>query len=143
MTVTLVHRAPVPTPDPAAVPATAAITATRATMFLRAQSQWLQRGLLHGDDPIAVAFVLGAHDRSHDRWVNLIDLVSRSLDAEAAQQVASLYGYFGRVAGSLEGEGLRLLAPDVATAARQLQADRLAELTELAVESVWRAAAEV
>lgn len=142
MSVTLVNRAALSTPDPAAVTA-AAITATRATTFLRAQSQWLQRGLLHGDDSVAVGIILSAHDRSHDRWVNLIDLVARTLDAEAAQQVASLYSYFGRIAGSLEGEGLRLLAPDVATAVRQLQARRLAEVTEVAVESLWRAAAEV
>ena len=142
MTVTLAHRALAPTPDSAAVAATA-ITATRATTFLRAQSQWLQRGLLHGDDSIAVDIVLGAHDRSHDRWVALIDLVSRSLDAEAAQQVATLYAYFGRVAGSLEGEAMNLLSPDVAAHARQLQAQRLADLTEVTVESLWRAAAEV
>lgn len=138
---TLVQRATVPPFTTDEVEA-GAIAATRATTFLRAQSQWLQRGLVHGDDSVAVSIVLSAHDRSHDRWVNLIDLVTRTLGEDAAQQVATLYAYFGRVAGSLERESMNLLSPDVAASARKLLAHRLSDLTEAAVESLWRAAAE-
>lgn len=142
MTVTVANR-PAALTDTAASDATAAaIVATRATTFLRAQSQWLQRGLLHGDDGVAVRIVLDAHDRSHDRWVGLIDLVSRSLGGDAAGDVASLYAYFGRVAGSLEGESMSLLSSEVAASARQLLSQRLADLTETSVEVLWRAAAE-
>lgn len=142
MTVTLAHRA-TGTPAAPADDAATAIAATRATTFLRAQSQWLQRGLARGDDAVAVSIVLNAHDRSHDRWVNLIDLVSRTLTADAAQEVGALYAYFGRVAGSLERETMNLLPADVAATARQLLAQRLADLTEAAVEALWQAAAEV
>ncbi len=141
MTVTLAQRTAV-SPENAADVTAAAIAATRATTFLRAQSQWLQRGLSHGDDAIAVGIVLSAHDRSHDRWVALVDTVTRALGAEAGQQVASLYAYFGRVAGSLEHDTMNLLSPEVATSARQLLLQRLADLTEIAVDALWRAAAE-
>ena len=142
MSLTLVPTAAVDpvTPRDVAAPA---IAATRATTFLRAQSQWLQRGLAHGDDAVAVGIVLNAHDRSHDRWVNLIDVVTRTLGAEAALQVAALYTYIGKVAGSLERDSLGLLSAEVATSARQLLAQRLTDLTEVAVEALWRGAAEV
>lgn len=120
----------------------ASIAATRATAFLEAQAQWLQRGLQQGGDPIVVGIVLGAHDRSHERWLTLIDLVCRSLGSEAAQEVAALYAHVGRVAGSLEHAAMDLLPAEIATSARRLLAQRLDELTEAAVETLRRAARE-
>jgi hypothetical protein len=142
MTVTLIPSTAAPAAGTSSGAPLAAITATRATTFLRAQAQWLLRGLDHGDDAVAVGVVLDAHDRSHDRWVGLIDVVTKSLGSPAAGDVASLYAYFGRVAGSLEGKGLELLSPDVAVSARQLMAQRLTDLTEAVVDALWRAAAE-
>lgn len=143
MTGTMVHPTEAPAVTTADEVSTAAIVATRATTFLRAQAQWLQRGLNHADDGFAVAIVLGSHDRSHDRWVALIDLVGRTLDTEVSQNLATLYAYFGRVAGSLERGTMNLLSPEVAGSARQLLAQRLTDLTEHAVDALWRAAAEV
>ena len=40
--------------------------ATRATTFLRAQAQWLRRGLQHADDSVSLSIVLDAHDRAHE-----------------------------------------------------------------------------
>lgn len=143
MTATMVHSTDAQASTTAAEVTAAAIAATRATTFLRAQAQWLKRGLTHADDAVAVGIVLGAHDRSHDRWVAVIDLVGRTLGAEAAQDVAVLYSYFGRVAGSLESATMDLLSPAVAASARQLLSQRLTDLTEHAVDALWRAAAEV
>lgn len=139
MTTTL-SQAAQPSLAPVQDPTSASIAATRATAFLQAQAQWLQRGLQHGSDPVAVGIVLGAHDRSHDRWVALIELVWRSLGSEAAQEVASLYAHVGRVAGSLERATMDLLPAEIATAARALLAQRLDELTEIAVETLRRTA---
>lgn len=144
MSVTLV--APVaatwaPTNGPAA--SSAAIVATRATTFLRAQAQWLRRGLEHADDSVAVAIVLAAHDRSHERWVDHVHAVEETLGDCAAQSVGATYAYLGRVAASLESGTMSLLDPDIATTARHLLIDRLGDITEQAVESLWKAAAEI
>ena len=143
MTGTMVHITEAPSTTTADEVTAAAIAATRATTFLRAQAQWLQRGLTHADDAVAVGIVLGSHDRSHDRWVGVIDLVGRTLGTEVGQHVATLYAYFGRVAGSLERGTMDLLSPEVAASARQLLGHRLTDLTEHAVDALWRAAAEV
>lgn len=120
---------------------TAALVATRATTFMRAQVMWLRRGLDHASDPIALGIVLDAHDRSHDRWVEQIRAVEEALGEEAAKQVGTAYAYVGRVAASLERGTMDLLDPDIACSARQLLGDRLSDITEWAVEAVWQAAA--
>ena len=121
----------------------AAIVATRATTFLRAQAQWLRRGLEHADDSVALGIVLAAHDRSHERWVGHVNTVEQTLGERAAQAVGATYSYLGRVAASLESGTMSLLDPDIATTARHLLIDRLGDVTEQAVESLWKAAAEI
>ena len=121
----------------------AAIVATRATTFLRAQAQWLRRGLEHADDPIALSIVLAAHDRSHERWIGHVNAVEQTLGETAAASVSQTYAYLGRLAESLETRTMHLLAPDVASQARHLLANRLTDLTEHAVEALWKAAAAV
>ena len=118
----------------------AALAATRATTFLRAQAQWLERGLLNGQDRIAVGIVLGAHDRSHDRWVSTIRLVAAALGDEAANAIASVYSYMGRVAGSLDGGAMEMIDSNLAMQVRQFLAEKLGEVTEAAVETLWAAA---
>ena len=120
----------------------AAIAATRATKFLRGQAQWLERGLRCGNDRIAVGIVMGAHDRSHDRWVATIRHVAGVLGDDAANALASVYAYVGRVAGSLERGAMELLDESVAEQVRQHLAERLSDVTEAAVEIIWQAAAE-
>ena len=121
----------------------AAIAATRATTFLRGQAQWLERGLNSGNDAIAVGIVMGAHDRSHERWVATIRHVAAVLGDDAANAVAAVYAYVGRVAGSLERGAMNVLDESIATQVRQYLADRLTDVTEGAVEAIWQAAAEV
>lgn len=140
MTMTLLPSADAPVATQGV--AQLALAATRATTFLRAQTQWLQRGLLHSGDRVAVGIVLGAHDRSHDRWVNLIRIVGDRLGEDAATEVAVLYGFFGRVAASLERGAMESLCPEVAASCRKLLSDRLSELTEAAVETLWSTAAQ-
>ncbi len=118
-----------------------ALAATRATTFLRAQAQWLERGLRHADDRVAVDIVIGAHDRSHDRWVGIIRLVAAALGDDAADAVSSVYAYVGRIVGSLECGATDLLDDDVAAQVRGYLATRLVEVTEAAVETLWVAAA--
>ena len=121
----------------------AAIIATRATTFLRAQAQWLRRGLEHADDPIALGIVLAAHDRSHERWVGHVNAVTHGLGDTAANGVSQTYAYLGRLAASLESGTMQLLDPEIASQARHLLADRLTDITEQAVEALWKAAATV
>lgn len=120
----------------------AACTAGRAITFIRAQSQWLARGLSNSSDRVVVDLVLGAHDRSHERWVILIHQVDNDLGAGAANEIALLYGYLGRIAGSLAQGATELLCPQVATEVRELLAQRLADRTEGVVEHLWQAAAQ-
>lgn len=120
----------------------AAHTASRASTFVRAQSQWLARGLEHSADRVAVDIVLGAHDRSHERWVVLIHQVDNDLGEAAANEVALLYAYLGRIAGSLAQGATELLCPQVAREVRDLLAQRLADRTEGVVEHLWQAAAQ-
>ncbi|HVM21163.1 MAG TPA: hypothetical protein VM307_14485 [Egibacteraceae bacterium] len=141
MSVTLV-----PTSDDLTVDATvtaAALTARRATTFLRAQAQWLSRGVQQGDDRVAVAIVLSAHDRSHDRWVAMLGQVATVLGDDIADHLAAVYGHLGRVAEALAQGALELLAPSTAAMARQLVVERLTDVTELAVEALWGRAAQV
>lgn len=123
--------------------ADAAIAATRATTFLRAQAQWLRRGLDNAGDRVIVGVVMSAHDRSHDRWVGVIGHVEGALGEECAREVGAVYGYLGRVAGSLDRGALEMLNPEVACVARTMLSHRLTEITEHAVETLWRVAAEV
>ena len=128
---------------PVALEATAAArTAGRAITFVRAQSQWLTRGLAHSADRVAVDIVLGAHDRSHERWVVLIHQVDNDLGEEAANEVALLYTLLGRIAGSLAQGATEMLCPEVARDVRDLLAQRLADRTEGVVEHLWQAAAQ-
>ena len=146
MSVTLASRAATEpsgsdTVTPEAPAPHAALAATRATTFLRAQAQWLERGLLHGQDRVAVDIVLGAHDRSHDRWVATIRLVAAELGNEAANAIATVYSYMGRIAGSLDVGAMEMIDSNLAVQVRQFLADKLGEVTESAVETLWAAAA--
>lgn len=104
-----------------------------ASLFLRAQSSWLCRGLERAADPTATGIVLGAHDASHESWLDLIATVQRCRGDEPAQQIAALYGFHGRVVGSLERGLDRSLDPGVAASVRELLGERLQVLTERAV----------
>lgn len=109
---------------------------TAAAMFLRAQASWLRRGLRLVGDAVEVGLVLGTHDASHESWVDMIAAVERGLGDEAAQKMAQLYAFHGRVAGSLErGMDLRL-DETVRIQVRRMLADRLTELTEEAIAAL-------
>lgn len=118
-----------------------AMVATRATTFLRAQAQWLERGLTNGHDPVAVGIVLDAHDRSHDRWVATIRMVAAALGDDAANAIATVYSSMGRIAGSLDVGATEMIDSNLAVQVRQFLADKLSEVTESAVETLWAAAA--
>lgn len=111
-----------------------------ATLFLRAQASWLCRGLRRAGDPIAVRLVLGSHDACHGRWLTLIDHAGQSLRPDIAHQLAELYAYHGRVAGSLERGVDGRLDPEVADNVRALLAAQLSRLTEAAIDRLRRAA---
>lgn len=119
----------------------AALAASRATTFVRAQVQWLVRGLNHGGDRIAVGIVLAAHDRSHDRWVATIRQVDDAMGPATAEHISAVYAYVGRVAGSLDKGTMELLPPAVCAQARLVLAERLTDICEQVVESLWQAAA--
>lgn len=111
-------------------------------LFMRAQSSWLRRGLRHADDPTAVGIVLGAHDASHESWLGLIAAIERIVGPEPAAELAALYGFHGRVVGCLEQGVDRRVPHEVADAMREGLAERLAELTEAAIDAVRRATGE-
>jgi hypothetical protein len=118
----------------------AALAATRATTFMRAQALWLRRGLECAGDPIALEIVMAAHDRSHDRWVRVISHVGEHLGGDAATAVSGVYATFGRTAGCLERDALDLVHPDVAFRVRAVLARRLEEMTEQVIKLLWRLA---
>jgi hypothetical protein len=114
------------------------LDAPAAAAFLRAQASWLRRGLRLATDPSEVGSVLGTHDASHGSWVSLIAEVERLVGDDAAQQVSQLYGFHGRVVGSLErGLDLRLDA-GVQAQVRRMLAERLTQLTDEAVGALSR-----
>lgn len=136
----VVHALP-SSPRPAARPAASrGVDADATAAFLRAQAAWLRRGLVRAGDPVAVALVLAAHDRSHERWVRLVATVTRGCGAAAGQRVAALYGFHGHVAGSLERRACELLDPPLAREVRRMIAERLADLIEATVAAVTDAA---
>ncbi|MDP9405817.1 MAG: hypothetical protein M3O86_04330 [Actinomycetota bacterium] len=100
----------------------------------------MRRGLDRASDPVAVALVLGAHDRSHERWLRLVATVTRGCGDAAGQRVAALYGFHGQVAGSLERRACELLDPPVAREVRRMIAGRLDDLTEATVTAITEAA---
>jgi uncharacterized protein YPO0396 len=112
-----------------------AVDARTACTFLQAQGQWLAHGLEHASAPDVVGTVLGMHDASHEAWLDLIAAIERA-DEAAAQEVAALYGYHGRVVGSLERGLDPLLTGAVQHQVRRLLVRRLETLTAQAVELV-------
>src|SRR5688572_24688026 len=70
--------------------------------FVMTQASWLRRGLLHADDPVTVAVVIGSHNLSHERWLSLIAHVRATVSIEAAVQVMALYELHGRLVEGLE-----------------------------------------
>lgn len=116
--------------------ANAAFDADAAAAFLSSQAAWLQHGLDRADDPTEVGIVLGTHDATHEQWLQLIGDVERHVGDEAAAEVSLLYGFHGRVVGSLErGSDLRL-EPAVVAQIRRMLSERLASLTGAAVAAV-------
>ncbi|MBA2528511.1 MAG: hypothetical protein H0V19_00865 [Euzebyales bacterium] len=124
-----------------AVPARGALDLGHVEWFLRAQTAWLTRGLECGDDRTEVDVVLGAHDCSHGRWLALVSEVDRALGGDAAALILALYGFCGRVAGSLDRSAVTLLEPSVAGQVRRLLAGRLATMTEDTIRSLHQIAA--
>lgn len=113
-----------------------------ATLFLRAQASWLQRGLAHAEDDCTRRLVLAGHDQSHESWVSLVNAVSRTVGDDVADDVGSLYALHGRVAGCLARPGASgLLSPAVAAAARALVGQQLGDRT-LAVTARLEAGAD-
>lgn len=101
-----------------------------AALFLRAQASWLRRGLRLAADPVEVGVVLGTHDRSHESWVELIAAAERAGGHDAAAAIAALYGFHGRVVGSLERRMDLRLDAAVQEQVRRMLADRLTTMTE-------------
>ena len=101
-----------------------------AVLFLRAQASWLRRGLRLADDPVEVGVVLGTHDRSHESWVELIAAVEREAGEPVAGMVSALYGFHGRVVGSLERRMDLRLDAAVQEQVRRMLAERLTAMTE-------------
>lgn len=107
-----------------------------AALFLQSQASWLRQGLERAGDATAVGMVLASHDTSHASWVALIAAVGDAVGTEAADTLAALYAFCGRVAGVLcRGPDPRL-SPTVAACVRSQLTDRLTELTDAAVTTL-------
>ncbi|MPZ73829.1 MAG: hypothetical protein GEU74_11460 [Nitriliruptorales bacterium] len=122
--------------------AVAALAATRATTFIRAQVMALRRALAWAGDRIAVDIVITAHDLSHERWVRVVNHVRTHLGEDAGLQVSAVYQWVGHTAQSLENGAIDLLDADLATRAREVASSHLDAVAEQAVEALWRIAAE-
>lgn len=108
-----------------------------ATLFLRSQSSWLRQGLDRACDEVAVGIVLASHDTAHASWVALIAAVGDAVGPASADALAALYAFHGRVAGVLHRGPDPRLSADVAACVRSLLADRLVELTDVAVTALF------
>jgi hypothetical protein len=73
-----------------------------AVRFIEHQAAGLLHGLAHAMDRAAVASVVAAHDAAHEEWLTVIATTKRTLGPAAAQRVAALYSFHGRVIGCLE-----------------------------------------
>lgn len=103
-------------------------------VFLRRQQASLLRRLRDANDgtdsaqpPVSAA---------HCKWLAVIAAAGEANGADAAQRVARLYEYHGRVAGSLERQRQIPLPPPAAQELRRRLASRLAGLTADAVAAI-------
>jgi hypothetical protein len=110
----------------------AAVDLEGARLFLRAQTLWLVRGVERADDPAALGIVLGSHDACHETWLALVAGADHHAGPEAAEAVAALYAFHGRVVGWLERGVVRRLPPDVSRRLRRMLVRQLRELTDAA-----------
>jgi hypothetical protein len=106
-----------------------------AELFLRAQASWLRQGLARADDPAAVAIVLRRHDDAHQSWLGLIALADRN-HPDVGALIQTLYGFHGRVAGTLHRGGDAWLCERVTRDVRAFLARRLDELTHAVVDAL-------
>lgn len=121
--------------DPTSDPPSHDLDARAASAFLQSQARWLAHALEHVESTEVVDTVLGMHDASHDRWLGLIAGVERT-DGDAAADLTAVYGYHGRVAGSLERGVAEPLGGGVRRRVCTLLARRLDQLTDEAVAIV-------
>lgn len=111
------------------------LDAHAASWFLQSQASWLIHGLERFEDPTAVGIVLGRHDAGHESWLSLISDIERH-DHTLADTLSTLYGFHGRVVGSLERGPDPRLGHEVHLQVRRLLRTRLLALTAGAVEAV-------
>lgn len=101
-------------------------------LFLRQQAATLTCALLDPDDPSTLRDACAAHEGSHDRWVGLV-AATRERSADAADAVADLYTFHGRLLESLEHGLEGWFHPQAASDIREVLADRLARRTDAVV----------
>ena len=104
--------------------------------FLTTQASWLRRALLHTQDPMTVAIVVGSHNRSHERWLSLIAHTRSTVSIDVAAEVMSLYELHGRLVELIEHDTMFMLDPVVASAARIVRAEHLDERTEAVIAAL-------
>lgn len=115
--------------DPVCPPHTAAgLAAAEGVVFLRRQQALLLRQL--GDADRDAGALPAPRPAAHAEWLALIAVAGDECGREAADRVARLYEYHGRVAGSLERQRQLPLPPPASQNLRRLLADRLSELTD-------------
>lgn len=122
-------------PEPSCPSQTAACPATvDGVVFLRRQQALLLRRLRDADRDAGGA--PAAEEGVHTEWLVLIATAGEHRGADAADRVARLYAYHGRVAGSLERQRQLPLPAPSSQRLRRLLASRLAELTDDAVAAL-------
>jgi len=121
----------------ATVDAFASVTDLRVNPipFLATQASCLRRGLACADDAAIVSVVAGIHARSHDRWLAMIAVAGETQGPEAADALAALYAFHGRLVDSLQTRTMALLPSAVAARARAVMAMQLDELTTVAMDA--------
>jgi len=103
-----------------------------SALFLRQQAATLTCALLRPDDPSALRDACAAHEGCHDRWVGLV-AGTRERSGDAADAVADLYTFHGRLLESLEHGLEGWFHPQAASDVREVLADRLARRTDAVV----------
>ena len=107
-----------------------------AVDFLERRACDLRHALARPDCPDAIASLRARQADSHEGWLNLIGVLDRGSGPEVAEQVATLYGFHGRVAACLERGLDPRLGPQVAARVRVQMLSELQHRTADTVSSL-------
>ena len=108
----------------------------QAVDFIERRACDLRHALARPDDPAAVESLKAHQAASHEGWLNLIHSLADGDTAVLVDQIATLYGFHGRVAACLERGLDPRLGPQVAVRVRVQLMTELQQRTSAATAAL-------